>query len=314
LSLSAPERRERGFGLIILIFLIAFATIALGGISAMYLIAGRQTQQRMDRLHAYHVAQAGVLQALHNFQISNAAKLNRRYATIGPTSIPGTQRAYKAGVQANFAYFTFNETMLGAPANRRTQWALVGTRPQLRRWRIRNISTAATLTVRAVRVSWTANPPASLGSLRTIRLNNVLVLNNPGGVGNGVETAVTLTSLAANGIWGGTTNPGDEASNINTFLEWNGNGALPTTATVNVEWVFNDDVATRDSRTHNVLYWNGTPAVAPTPLRTFSVTSSGGTNVAGVFRIMQTLRATVSAVGAARMEIIGLDTIEKGVP
>lgn len=299
-----PAERAAGFGLMVLVALMAVAGILVTATSLLLSNVMRETQLQIDQIKAYHLAQAGVMRALHNWLISSATEENRRWRALN-AAVSGNQR-YRAGVQANFAYFTFD---LSEDADWQNGGG--GTR-RLRRFRIRNIHTSIggtsdEISFARVRVSW---EPDGGTTLRRIALNNVNVLP-VGSYANGADVALTGGTPAQRRL-----GPGAVYSGNNTFLEWNA-PAPPDPITVTVQWTFTDDSATRDSKSHRVTYWDGDQGGGGRPLRhTFSITSTGQVNQtsAAAFRVMQTVRATVSGTPSGRVEIIDWDRVEKNIP
>ncbi len=299
--MTLRTKKEKGFGLVILVVIIAVAGILITSTSLYFRDATRQMQLGIDQIKAYYLAQAGVMRALYNWRVSNATDINRRYTELN-TTITGNQ-IFKTGSQANFAYFTFD----AVNGQQDTEWFAGNTR--LRRWRIRNIHSANSITVTKAKVSWS---PVGTTTLSDIQLNNNSVATGAGGpFASGTE--ITLTNSAANR----TLLPGAVWSGNNTYLTWNGSGP-PDPALVTVEWTFADDSPTKDSKAHRVVYWNGAKSGAGRPTEhTFSVTSTGQVNQSsGGFKVLKTVKATVSGTpgGGSSMEITDWDKIEKNIP
>ena len=283
---------HKGFGLVILIALIAIFGIISIGTSVVLTNGINQMQLRIDKVKAHYLAQAGAMRAIHNWLSSNAGEANRRYAELN-TTVTGNQ-LFKTGCQANFAYFQF-----GSAA-----WASANT--VLRAWQITNIHSANAITLKSVKVNWV---PAAVGvNLTQIRLNNVSVAS--GSFANGSVISLASTSLASGSNWSGN----------NTNFTWSANPMSGASITIRAQWTFNDDSATKDSVTHNVLFWNGAQSNAGRPAtRTFCVTSTGqvaqSTGKEG-FPILETVKATCSgsAGAATNVEITDWQELDKNIP
>lgn len=295
--------RAGGFGLLVLVALVAVAGILVTATSLLLSNMMRETQLQIDQIKAYHLAQAGVMRALHNWRVSSGSEQNRRYGHLN-TTVTGAQR-FKTGVQADFAYYSCSLAQ-------NAEWLTAGGFRQLRRWRLRNIHTSIAGTtdeiqVARVQVSWT---PAGATTLRRLLLNNVAVLP-AGSYANGADVVLTGGTPAQR-----TLGPGALWSGNNTLLEWN-NPLPPDPIRVTVRWTYADHSATVESRSHEVVLWDGAQAGGGLPqLRTFTVTSTGQVANAGggAFPVLQTVRATVSGAPAGAMEIIDWDRVEKNIP
>lgn len=298
-----------GYGLILFILVIAIIGILTAATGLLFANAGRELQLRIDDGKAYYLAQAGVMDCIQDWRVSNATDLNRRYDDQNIT-LTGNQ-LFKTGCQANFAYFYFNG---GGTAT--AQWQNgSGSRRRLRRWNLRNIhvaeaGTADNIIVTQARVTWT---PTNAAQLIDLRLNNVSVIPAGGPFANG--TTLTLTGTAAQR----TLTPGSTWTGNNTYLEWNINPSTPAAGViqVRVQWTFADNSATKDSVSHAAEFWNAAQAGAAPVRRTFCVTSTGQVNqTVGAFKVMETVKATVSSISAAytSQEIINWEKIDKNIP
>lgn len=249
-------------------------------------------QLRIDKVKAHYLAQAGVMNAIHNWLASNNNETNRRYAELN-TTVTGNQ-IFKTGCQANFAYFALDQS----------DWQVANT--VLRRWQIANIHSANAITIKSVVVSW--NPASPGVTLTEVRLNNTVVAS--GSFANGALIALTPTALASGGNWSGN----------NTRFTWSGNPTNTGSITIHAQWTFNDDSATKDSVTHNVLFWNGAQNNTGRPLmHTFCVTSTGQvaqTSGKEGFPILKTIKATCSGSPAsgANVEIMDWQEVDKNIP
>ena len=294
-------RKRSGIGLTILVALIAIAGLMVLGSTRVMENMARQMQLRIDQTRAHYLAQAGAMQSIYNWRVSNAAEMSRSYDDIN-TTVTGNL-IFKTLAQANFAYFSFNSTDNAV-------WANVGGNDQLQLWRLKNIhvaeaGTADNLVLSRVKVSWS---PAGGGNLRRIQLNvggGSTVVLAVGSYANGADTALSATY---------TLTPGQTTQSVNTFLEWV--GAQPATL-VTVQWTCNDNSATVESKTHEVVYWNGAQAAGagrPT-MHSFSVASSGQVNqtLANYFKVMKTVKATVAGQ-ISPAEITDWDEVDKNVP
>jgi len=287
---TIKKKSQRGFGLIILVMLIAVSAILIASTTLMMKNAVAQIQLQIDQTKAYYLAQSGVMRAIHNWFISSATDTSRRYAELN-TTITGNQ-IFKTGSQANFAYFSFNSA----------DWQTSNT--ILRAWNIRNIHSTNSITVKSVKISW--SPAAPGVNLNRIRLANTTVASGP--FLNGATIPLTLSTLTSGSAWGGN----------NTNLRWTGNPTATGNITINAQWTFNDDSATKDSVTHNVLFWNGAQAGAGLPgQHTFSVTSTGQVNQSGgqAFKVLSTVKATVSGdPSSGNVEVIDWEKVDKNIP
>jgi hypothetical protein len=293
-------RGDSGFGLLLLVAMIAISGIIFAASTRVLENVTRQMQTRIDEEKARYLAQAGVMRAAYDWRISNATAINRTYDDLNVT-VTGNN-LFKTGAQANFAYFSFNST-------ENAIWTTIGGNMQLRQWRMKNIhvaeaGTADDLVTSRVRVSW-ENP--NTGTLRRLSVNNGTTTTTVLAVGtyaNGTDVAVSAAA---------TLTPGQTWQGNNTFLEWNG---AQTATRVSVQWTFSDESTTKDSKTHDVTYWNGAQSGAGRPTQhTFSVTSTGQVNQTGGTNIktMKTLKATISGTPAAP-EIIDTEDVSKHIP
>lgn len=283
--------------------LIALGGILVGATSVEFVNTVRHVQLRIDKTKALFLAQAGLMQALQDWISSGSDDTTRRYSEENVT-VTGNQ-IFKTGAQANFAHFRFD----GTPPY---QWTSPGGQDRLRRWQMRNIHASDTITVKALRVSWN---PTNAVNLRSVSVNNgssTTVIVPTGSYPSG--TLITLTTPYD-------ISSGTLLSGSNTYLEWT--GSLPDPIQVNVQWTFQDDSAVKDSKTHNVLFWNGAKngngcgeaGLGAPCARTFSITSSGQVNQSGglAFKVLETVKATISTAPAAGPEIMDLDRVKKNI-
>lgn len=259
----------------------------------------RVVQLRVDSVKAQYLAQAGVMRSLQDWMISSTNTLSRRYAPLNVT-VTGNQ-IFKTGCQANFAYFSFN----GPPQD--AEWKEVAGRVQLRKWKITNIHSSSgppfNLTPAKVKVTWVS---MALTTLSSISLNGVEVLSS-GNYANGQEAPLEASVALA---------PGNSFSGPTTYLEWN-DAVLPACAMVKVQWIFSDDSATKDSKTHEAVYWNGDTAGAGRPTEeSFCITSTGQVAQSGgmAFKVLKTVKAVISQGASADVSITDWDPVEKNIP
>ena len=305
---------QKGFGLVILVALIAISGILVGSTALLMSNSTRQMQLKIDQSKAYYLAQAGIMRAIYNWRISNATDTSRRYAQLN-TTVTGNQIFKTSGgtlanmTQANFAYFSFDE---GGTSN--ADWNPTS---RLRRWTIRNIHTNVAGTsdgiiFKQVKISWT---PSGAETLTEISLNN---RKTSGSFANGSTVTLSGTvaqrTLAANSAWTGN----------NNYFQWS--GVPPDPITVTVQWIFNDDSTTKDSQTHSVIYWDGCKSAANCDglgtefgrrvMHTFAIMSTGQVNQSGgkAFKVLQTVKATVSGTPASGVEIIDWQKVDKNIP
>jgi Tfp pilus assembly protein PilX len=305
---------QTGFGLVILIALIAITGIFVTSTALFFMDATRDVQLKIDKTKAYYLAQAGVMRAIYNWRVSHATVTSRTYSEINAT-VTGNQ-IFKAGgqnaplniVQANFAYYTFNQ-------GQDTGWNDTGGNSRLRRWRIRNIHTPVAgtgdnITFTAVKVSWTAT--VGTPTLRTVRVAGAGSPVIPFGT-YASGTTVTFTSpvtLTVGNVWTGN----------NNYLEWNGTGAdVDSISNVRVQWTFQDDSTTEDSKSYEMTYWNGPqsgPGSGPPTYHIFTITSTGQVNQSGgkAFKVLETIKSTVSRTPADLIEIINWEKMDKNIP
>ena len=290
--LSQDNLNDKGLGLIVLIALIAIFGFISVGASVALTNGVNEMQLRIDKVKAHYLAQAGVMRAIHNWLSSNSTEASRRYAELN-TTISGNQ-IFKTGCQANFAYFQFSSAV----------WASSNT--ILNSWRMTNIHSANSITVKSVTVSW--SPAVSGVVLNRIRLNGSIVAS--GSFTNGSVVPLTLTALTSGSSWSGST----------TDFRWSANPTGTGSITINAQWTFNDDTSTKDSVTHNVLFWNGAQSAAGRPTtRTFCVTSTGQVAQSSGkegFPILKTVKATCSGTpgSGANVEIMDWQELDKNIP
>lgn len=279
--------------------LIALFGILFASIAVFFTENAREVQLRIDGVKAQYLAQAGVMRSLQDWMISSSSTLSRRYVPLDVT-VTGNQ-IFKTGCQANFAYFSFN----GPPQS--AEWQTVGGKVRLRKWAITNIHSSSgpplDLTPTKVKVTWVSG---ILTSLSRISLNGVEVLSS-GSYANGQEQALTTFV---------TLSPGDSFSGLNTYLEWN-DADLPPCAMVKVQWTFSDDSATKDSKTHEVVHWNGDTANDGRPAEeSFCITSGGQVAQSGgrAFKVLKTVKAVISQGASSDVQITDWDRVEKNIP
>ena len=267
----------------------------------------REIQLKIDKTKAHYLAQAGIKRAVHNWMISSGSTndIPRRYRELNFT-LTGNQ-IFKTGCQANFAYFSFDDPLTLGPA----EWRVVTGRPRLQKWVVRNMHTSNSITFTKVRVKWTGDGGV-LTNLRSISMGGTTVLG-PGTFTNNTEVSLTRTITLSSGAAFG---------NTNTFLEWT--GSRPASVTVNVQWTFTDDTNTKDSKTHEVLYWDGLTSLANPAGRpgehTFCITSTGQVNqgvanrgISG-FKVLKTVKATISRRAGDNVFITDWDELDKNIP
>ncbi|MBI4352848.1 MAG: hypothetical protein HY593_02865 [Candidatus Omnitrophica bacterium] len=320
-AVAAPPQRKRisfvterlawtkneGFGLIIFLVLMVIFMILVTASSLYFMEAVRQVQLRIDQTKAHYLAQAGVKRAIYDWIVSGSNENNRRYAELN-TTVTGNQ-LFKTGAQANFAFFRMDT----GPANWTT--AKVGgvDRRRFRNWTINNIhvnvpgSTADDITAAQVRVSWS---PVGTTALRQVVLNNNAVTAT-GSYASGATVALSGSTADL------TLSPGGSWSGITTYLEWV-DANVPDPVQVNVQWTFTDDSGTKDSKSHDVLYWNGAQAGSAPGQHTFAITSTGQVDqTAGArgIQVLKTVKAVVStAPGGDNVEIIDWEEIDQNIP
>ena len=303
-------RNQRGIALMILIAVIALSGILLGPMTWHIVETTREMKLKIDRVKAYNAAYAGVMHASYVWSNSNATEASRRYAHLD-TTLSGTNVRFRTGEPANFAYFSFNLTD-------NANWFTSGANQRLRQFRLRNIHTntaPTSIILTGLKVKW--DPPGT-ALLNDIRLNNVSVI--PGGGPFASDTELTLGNTDANrtrssgALWSGTS----------TYLQWD--SALPDPVRVTVIGTFKDNgsPAVTDSKTHQIIFWDGCQTAADcdgagTPLgrpslRTFSVSSTGAVQAGGTgsFNVHRTVRATLSGTVAGQaVEIIDWRELDK---
>lgn len=297
---------QKGLALILFISIMVVSGIMSSSIVWFLVNESRNVQLRIDKVKAYNMAYAGVSRACYNWVTSNSTEANRRLANL-ETTLTGTVLGYKTGRPANFAYFSFNLTENAIWTN--SSGGTTGSLVRLRQFRLRNIhnnTAPSSIIVTGANVSWT---PAGAELLSDIRFNNVSVIPSGGPFASGTELVLGNTDAnrtrATGAVWSGTT----------TYLQWN--SAPPDPVKVTIVWTFKDNgsPATTDSKTHEVVFWDGCKAAANcdglgTALgrpaqRTFSITSTGSVNqtLGGYFKVMKTVRATVSGTPSGAVEI-----------
>ena len=135
----------KGFGLVILVMLIAVFGLIFVGTSLVFTNGVRETQLRIDKTKAHYLAQAGVMRAIYEWYISDSQVDNRTYSPVNYT-FPSTNLSFRTGnSQVNSASYDF-----GAAS-----WTLGNPRKRLFQWQIKNGGTTGNIVVKAVKVSWT---------------------------------------------------------------------------------------------------------------------------------------------------------------
>lgn len=294
---------QKGMALILFIMIMAVSGILSTSIIWHLVSEMDEVQLRLDRLKAYNMAYAGVMRASFDWANSNATEASRRYGPLD-TNLAGTVLGFKTGRPANFAYFSFDLSENEQWTN--TSGGGTGALVRLRRFRIRNVhSTTApsSIIVTGAKVAWS---PAGSERLSDIRLNNRSVIPSGGPYVSGTELTLRATdaqrTLASGAVWSGTS----------TYLQWDSAPSDPVKVTI--VWTFkdNDSPAVTDSKTHEVVYWDGCKtaadcdglgtAVGRPALRTFCITSTGRVSQAGgrKFPLYRSVRATLSGTPAGQ--------------
>lgn len=279
------KRGDKGAVLFLVVVIIALAAILIASTTLFFIHSVQLMQYRIDRQKAYYLAQAGVMKSLQDWRVSSGAEANRRYGRVNQT-VTGNQ-IFKTGAQADFAYHTFD-------VGERSGWTTVLGRSRFQQFRIRNISTTESITFTAVYVTW-----ASLNPANPVGANNL----------NSVNLQVGPT--------------GDYVGGANTYIEWTNafNAGAPILLTI--QWWFADDSGTVDSKTHEIVAWNGAPAApgaasaARPATHTFCIHSTGQVNQSGgsAFKVLEPIRAAVSGTpGGGDVEIVDWDKMDKSIP
>ena len=103
-------RDRSGFGLMIMVMIIAISGLVLSASTWFLVNQERETQLRIDQTKAHYLAQTAVMRAIWNWYTSNTTiEGSRRWATVN-TTLTGNQ-IFKAGLtsaavylQSNYAY------------------------------------------------------------------------------------------------------------------------------------------------------------------------------------------------------------------
>ncbi len=279
------KRGDRGAVLFLVVVIIGLAAVLVASTTLFFLHSARLMQYRIERQKAYYLAQAGVMKAIQDWRASSASEANRRYGRSNQV-VTGNQ-IFKTGAQADFAYFTFD-------VGERAGWRTVSGRSRFQQFRIRNISTAESITMNAVFVSWTSLDPG-----------------NPIGVNNLRSVNLALGPS------------GDYVGGVNTYIEWTNTFNAGAPILLTIQWWFADDNGTVDSRTHEIIAWNGAPAApgaasaARPRTHTFCIhsTGQGGQTGGSAFKVLEPVRAAISGTpGGGRVEIIDWDKLDKSIP
>lgn len=229
---------------------------------------------------------------------SRVVTANGTYAANGTNSIARDWAGVAAVFYQGSRWYTVPST---------TDRRLVG-------WRLTNIQTTSAITIDRMKVSWTGGGTAQLTA---VVVNGTTIWSGTAASGDTID--VTNTDLAGNRTaWRGYT----------TYLQWNNSGPADPT-TVSVQFIFSNDSATVDDRTHEVKMWDGCQEVADCDglgtafgiprERTYVINSSGQINQtsSAYFKILKTVRATVSQTpgsGNNTLEIMDWDEGDKGIP
>ena len=274
---------SKGFGLIILVFLMAISAILVSATSLYYRNAGRQMQYQIDKVKAYYMAQTTVMYALHQYLISGTNDTNRTYY---PWTINIDNQTAKAGfAQANYALVSFTNA----------GWVVGGGTSRFQGFEISSVLNTANGSIGA------PNPTAYEASAD---LTNPVAALTPG--------TIQLFQTSP-GHWGG----------ANTFVQFNGTIAVNTPVIMYFQFTYGDNSATLDSITHKILGWNGliaspvTPSTARPAQHTFCITSTGQVNETGSggVKALSTVKATVSAnPTSGGVEIMDWEKIDKNIP
>ena len=313
-------RKERGFGLVIFITLMAIMAVLALAVSTFFTNQSRQMQLDIDKMKAHYLSQAGVMKVIDDWMVSGATEMTRSYAELNVT-VTGNQ-IFKTGVQSNFAYFTFDNG-----ENEIWFTTLASGLRRLQQWRVKNIHNTVSgsirnVTVTGVRVFWSP-PGAHTISLRTISVQKVGFSGSTQIVPIGAYASGQLIDLNDPATLAARTlAPGESWGDVETYIEWNNNAMLglpdSTSMKVTVRWTFADDGATKEFSTHGVIYWDGDTGGGGRPAQhTFAINSTGQVNQTDAgFKVLQSVKATVSGTPKAgtMVEITDWDKPKKSIP
>lgn len=321
---------QKGFGLILMIILIAISMVMVGSIVSFMASASNLSIVRINKVRSYYLALGGIMRTLHSWTISYTNLLDDMTGSYQDYRWTGNGSAEIADTgfnKSDFAYF-----MMDAP-NFNAQWwpltspifpannlypAFPRTPPnafctsnqvvsggnnydyRLYGWTLQNIHSSADITLAGATIRWS---PAGDSGLRVskIRLNDDQVFSSS--ARNGED--FNLTGNSANRTL--TPGPLGRKSGPCTYIQWN--GAVPDPIRVTVQLRFDDG-----STTHEALFWDGQLAGQGRPhIHTFSVTSAGQVNQ-NFGGARTTLRATVGngATGDRHtMRILSLENLDR---
>lgn len=302
---------QKGFGLILMIIVIAVTVVLVSSITIFVVNASNYGIIRLNKLRAHYLAEGGVMTALQEFIASynlddSKASYTMAQWTEGSDSI-------NFDFKANYAYFLSDApnfisqwypqttptipstpnpaTPIPAPPNQFcTSATFTNGHSRLYGWTLQNIhsdtGSAANdnLVVAGATVRWTGS-----ASLRVNQIRLSTTTASTGGtqqfsVSGASGSFLTFTGAAATR----TLTPGQRFSGPCTLIQWN--GAMQEPAQVTIQFRFSDG-----SNSHEVPLWKGPRSGAGRPhAHTLSVTSRAQTGGGG-FSVRKRLRATVAA-------------------
>ncbi len=268
----------------------------------------RETQLKVDQTKAYYMAQAGIMRTMHDWLRMQPTPY------LGPAvteTITGTNLKYTTAISnANRAYFSFDKSYPSSNSDlsHREEWTTYSfnalTYRRLQSWHFTNMAAPgpnSSITARSARVTvwkleggvWVkeTNPSLRLVGLRfnnwnviAFRVGAGIPMAPGGSYANGQDITFTSPrSLPAQTSFGGGT----------TYFEWNDYPNFPDPVRVTVQWTFSDDRSTLDSKTPEIVFWQGPQDGRGRPsARVFCITATGEVTQTR-FKVLKTIRAMV---------------------
>ena len=304
------RRNESGFGLILLVALIAISGILTTSTALYFRSAAREVQSKIDLVRAQYAADAGIMEAIYRWHTSHTDDTLRSYAHNTPSTLPilyGNVRYVANPMMSNFAYFNLsgangaeNQTFWGENGWTGAPVSCLSRRYQ--GWTVKNINNNAviqagqpnTVRFKTVRVDWTA-PAGNTARLVDIRLGGVSVIGEwcQDDWGSGIEGCPSgRVYQGLGGIPYPTLDPGTQLDPATTYLEWNNPAAAQQITSVAVFLNFWDNGTSRDTGGAQLTFWG--PGATPPQQRTFVMNAQGNVDGRGSDNTLRDVKAALS--------------------
>ena len=303
--MKAPD--QRGFGLLLMIILIAVSAILVSSITIFLVNASNYSTIRLQKMRAHYAAKAGVMKALYDWTTSyDLDDTTGAYATA---SFSNGNDLIDLDFDSNYAYFMSDAPIYNAqwwplsnppvpnppspvslttpPNSFCTSVAWTSGNSRLYGWTLQNVhsNTGNAANDNLILTGATVRCTGAAGSLNQIRLSTSSLSAGGTQQFSGAASSgafITFTGAAATR----TLTPGANFTGPCTYIQWS--GVMSSPAKVTIQFRFSDG-----SNSHEVLFWNGLLAGYGRPhAHTLSITSRGTSG--GAVPQRKRLRAAVA--------------------